>query len=997
MSADIEALLDAGLVAPVGTPPAGVGVGVGSGNRSRLSARAYEHPGLADDRRVVRLAPESLASAEDTAMDNLGFAAPAYTELVGVVRPRALRFPEWTLVHDPDHFRAAVRLSKELLGLSKLAAKEVGKARTEIERMADQLAAASPLSLPTFYEQAGRVLLDVGRRNAASAMFAQARAAERTHTVPFEDEAQYGIYLEFARAGALSVQMLGDYLRELERRCAAEVGYARYRRLSVERVVHGQVPHAALPDALRRLGARAGITGVEEDVRLCTDLLASPSMVKARAGFWKALAPVLARAAQAEPRVHGLLLDFMPAVPATPNVIGDELWLEILEGCGTLDCLVEGVEDLTVGTPGTQPADGAAGWLGRFGRNMLRDYYYYYLQREGKERHQACPPRLIELLRRMAPRLRAEGVPVRLEDRYMGVHVDLLARCLAEQIPLEDPSRRFGLREDQLQAWGVPGQADLSSLAADPRYGPHLKKTVRKLVENPQNWRFKSKSTGAWTQWLRVPGIASITAAWVDEQAELMLACRLMDLERSMRVWQRLYDFSMIKAVVATNPQAWARIMQFDIAGLLAESLRLGIPDEFGWAALEEACEDLDPLRGKKPDDRANLTTVDQWPYLIVSDGAKVAVVAHDKVVYREDLSTRPGYETRRKWLLRWTEGSLEIEDGVGGRPGVLPGSIELPDGSRSFGDVPFHAGDAECEWYGPVATDGERFWTLERTEKARGRYWRTAKDREWQEFEPETGERGETGRPEFFGRSFTDPSLAEQFAGAALVDGACSLLTMPDGAGPSPLGQYGRLVGWRTVRSEDGTQAGIGVDGREVSSVLAVEGYHRDDSPAIVGAIRFPGATADLPVVWHFTDNLTKSFKLTVLAPDGGAHAYIELGDVGVGHAAGSACVVPWQFWHFLIPRDPAGSAFLRGYDQESAYELLLASINEDQQGILEHVERLMPAVTDPRLRAGIRGYVSNTLYSLIKLIKFDRAVEAEESDRDPQDSDDERRDDEH
>lgn len=987
MSVDIEALLDAGLVAPVG-------VGVGARDRSQLSARTYIHPGLGDDRRVVRLAPESLASAEDTAMDNLGFAAPAYTEVVGVVRPHALRFPEWTLVHDPAHFRAAVRLSKELSGLSKLAAKKIGEARTEIERMASQLAAASPLSLPTFYEQAGRVLLEANRANAASAMFAQARAAERAHAVPFEDEAQYGVYLEYALAGALSVQMLGDYLRELQSRCAAEIVYTRYRRLSVERVVHGQIPHSAMPDVLRRLGTRAGIAGVEEDVRLCTDLLTRASLVKARAGFWKALAPALARAAQAEPRVHGLLLDLMPAVPATPNAIGDELWLEILEGCGTLDCLVEPAADSPVEA---QPADGAAGWLGRFGRNMLRDYYYYHRRREGEERHQACPPRLVELLRRMAPRLRAEDVPVQLEEPYTGVHIDLLARCLAEQIPLEDPSRRFDLREDQLQAWGVPGQSDLTALAADPQYGPYLKTTVRKLVESPQNWRYKSKSTGVWTNWLRVPGIASITADWVDEQAGLMLPCRLMDLERSMRVWQRLYDYNMIKAVVATNPQGWARIMAFDIAGLLAESLRLGIPDELGWPALEEACEGLDPMCGKQSDDRANLTTVDQWPYLIVSDGAKVAVVAHDKVVHREDLTTRPGYATRGKWLLRWTEGSLEIEDGSAGRHGVVPGSIELPDGSRSAGDVPFHAGDAACEWYGPVATDGERYWTLERTEKARGRNWRMATDREWQEFEPETGERGETGRPEFFDRGFADPSFAEQFADAALIDGACSLLTMPGGAGPSPLGQDGRLVGWRTVRSEDGAQAGIGVDGREVSSVLPIEGYHRDDSPAIVGAIRFPGATADLPVVWHFTNYLTKSFKLTVLAPDGRAHAYIELGDVGVGHAAGSACVVPWQFWHFLTPRDPAGSAFLRGYDQESAYELLLATVNEDQQGIAAQVERLMPAVTDPRLRAGIRGYIGNTLYSLIKLIKFDRAVEAEDSDRDPQDSDDERRDDEH
>jgi hypothetical protein len=85
----------------------------------------------------------------------------------------------------------------------------------------------------------------------------------------------------------------------------------------------------------------------------------------------------------------------------------------------------------------------------------------------------------------------------------------------------------------------------------------------------------------------------------------------------------------------------------------------------------------------------------------------------------------------------------------------------------------------------------------------------------------------------------------------------------------------------------------------------------------------------------------------------------------------AGTPFVPPAAFWHCLAPRDEAGSRALRGVTDEVAQELLAAALAdvaarprevatvEMMERTVAAVERLLPAVTHPRLRRGVVGVV--------------------------------------
>ena len=650
--------------------------------------------------------------------------------------------------------------------------------------------------------------------------------------------------------------------------------------------------------------------------------------------------------------------------------MGLELWLELLRDCGVFAALTDPPASVP---PAASPSDGAAGWLGRFGRHMLRNWYYAYDAWGNGDTHERCSPLFQELLRAMAPRLKAEGVPVRLEW-HNNMHLDLVNRCLAAGIPLLDPSERLWANRPQLEKWGAPDQSDLRAFAADPRYGPLLGQQVEKMLDG---------GSGGWPSqtygWLLVPGLGQLAGGWLDQSTEQLRGFGMAELEYAMPQWRENEDRGMLPHLRTAAPESWRRFADLDVIGKLAASLRRGILDEYGWPALEEACEGLTATEGERP----ALSVVDQWPYLVVTDRRTAVVVAHDREVHRERLAEGLE-EAQHQLLLRWTQGRLEIEHVAADAPGVMPGSAQLPDGSRTFGAEPFRAGAAVCRQHGAVATDGERYWTVDDTGWLHG--MRGAPSGPWRRFDPATGGLGERSVPELFDRGFVDERRAKRYGEAIRLRPACSLFVLPEAVTASPLGQRGALAGWHTVRGaripcrgglDHRRQAGIGIDGREVENTRPFETFGGAD-PAIVGAIRFPGAPDPLPITWHVTRVLHESCVVSLQDPAGQAQALVRFGDVRPGYAAGTACVAPWRFWHFLTPRDPEGSAALRRVSREQVEQLVRKCAGRDGAGMLEAVEHTLPAVTHPSLRAGVLGYVGKALAVLAELTRLDRVAAA-------------------
>jgi hypothetical protein len=176
------------------------------------------------------------------------------------------------------------------------------------------------------------------------------------------------------------------------------------------------------------------------------------------------------------------------------------------------------------------------------------------------------------------------------------------------------------------------------------------------------------------------------------------------------------------------------------------------------------------------------------------------------------------------------------------------------------------------------------------------------------------------------------------------------------------------------------------------------------DTGSSLLGAIRFPGADTGYGVI---SVSRYRGDYCTVCTGDGfEIGRYPEQGKPG-GFAAGTRLVPPPSYWHYLRPRDEAGSAALRSCPDELAGALLArvhsarvhsarvhsARVHSDSAlgdealhgtapddataGNAENaatalVRELLPQVSDASLAAGIAGVVQQAAISAGRLAEF-------------------------
>ncbi|MEV4414480.1 hypothetical protein [Catellatospora sp. NPDC049609] len=907
------ALLEAGAVLPVGTPVAK------DDTVDALTTRAYAHPVL-EGRTVVRLVPAAVGAAEDLSMEFLGFDKPAPVNEVGLVRQQALGFPAWALVHDPANGHHALALVKEIEKLARTAKSRIGPAKEGFDALGERLARAVPHFLPTFYEEAGRAFLAADSTTYAATMFGKARDAERAYALRIDEERQHAVFLEFALAGAITAKALTQHARELAARSTPTEAYERFLRLCVERTLGGLPPYAAMHTDLRRLAKAAKLDQAEADRDVLAQLLPAPALIRAAESFWTAYSTPLAQLAAADPALRGRLLGMFPA-----NCT-DDGWLGVLEQAGATRALTEPAAQVPAEAAAT---DGPAGWLARFDEHRQRRYW--------RDRHRSA--RLLDLVERMAPRLKADGVPVALARRHGSTDLDLLDACLALGVPVADPAGedRFNvagwLRDDK------EGRRELVAVAGDARFVGRLAAGVESHLEEGFRQVERVREVTA------VPGLRTALHHWLDQLAASAAGHGLPTLGGH---FDRIAQAACPEGA-AVNEPAMARLLAHDVAGVLAHTLRAGVLDEFGWPALEEAVVKLAGAGG------GELMVVDQWPYLILVQG-DLALVVGEQGVELEHILRIPA--DQRRWMyrtvLRYVDKQLLVCWDVGReRAGYWTGapddvftvpdeafqmyhqfSLPITGGGRTAGARPLHAGDRGERRGGRVLTDGVTYWVL-LTEDGKV---------VCREFDPATGERGRPSLPSFFEDGAAD--------GRHLAHHSCRLSVRDNG----------ELLGWRVHRDGTGAQYGQALDG--TAYTMPATAARRGELSA---AIRFPGAERTCGVTesrnWRNTG-------MSLYDADGlliGEYSPPSTGE----YARGTQVVPTPAYWHLLRPRDEAGSAALRALTDEQAAALLAEAARiidaatgdeaaaQITAGLVELVARQLPAITDRSLRDGVAGVV--------------------------------------
>jgi len=908
-------ILDAGGLLPVGAkPPAGERV-------DTVVARGYRHPALGD-RVVVRLTAEAVAAGDDLEMEVLGFAAPDPRGAVGLERKRPLGFPGWALVHDPAHARYALDVVREFKKEARRARSKPGHAKDGIDKIGERLGKSVPHFLPSFFEEAGRTFIEHGALSYAAMMFGKAREAESVHALDIDEAHRAHAFLEFALAGAVTTKALAQYAKDLGEHHDAATAYTHFRELCVKRTLGGMPPWGGMAKELRRLARAAGKDPDAEDASFLAEVIDSPALVNAAAEFWRAYAgPITALAAQS-PALRGTLLNLWPTpTPGGPEA--DAEWIELLETCGATRALYADGEPAEAG-----PAAGRAAWFDKLVSHTTRSW-----------RHGVPPAPVFAVLRKLAPRLAADGGAITCARRWGLIDVDLAELALELGVAVKVGERgRIDLEEWAKEANRADRGRDPVRVAAHPTLGPLVIASVAAEIGGEP---FDSAARGK-------AGLAAAKRSWLEGVLAAAETGALPAVEHALET----IDKRVTAATFAELPDLHARLAAIDLAPALARTLRGGIIDELGWPALEAAVAELDP------DGKATITLTGAFPTLVATNAVRAIAIGAAGRLGEHDLRLPAKAELH---ACRWVQGQLLVlfrhehksfaywsanpDDVIAidgyfySVPVLGQRSVVLEDGAVCEGGAALRAGDRSIslERSAPVS-DGTTIWRTE---------WKDGEHR-LREVSPATGDLGRASWP-----AFLEAFIADGWK----LNLATSYLLPAPGL-RSPLGLADGLLGVRARQPTDVVKAST------PWQLETIDGARWDGGAAggfPVGLLRLPGDERRRPVL-H--DTPWRGAGTGWIVDPAGGFRSCRVDSAAPGYSRGQAIVLPVPLWHLLAPRDPGGSAALRAATEDQA-RALIASVDTggkagdelpiDLAAPDDAVAARLREVADPRMRKGV------------------------------------------
>ena len=229
------------------------------------------------------------------------------------------------------------------------------------------------------------------------------------------------VVLEFVLGGCLTGNALSDYAADLQSHYSPREAFSIFRDLCVRRTRGGMSPWAALPKDFTKLAKAAELDGDQELEKWLEEVVEAPAMGRAPYQFWKTCSTHCKRIVARNPAFAVALLRH---TRPEPRYYGDSKlgpWFELLEEWGVLEFLWN---DTHQGAPPL--GEPIAGWFSHIVRDQI-----------------PAPRRTLEMLEKLAPRLKKENAPLSLSvGRRHGadaIDIDVLEACLQSGIKVADP------------------------------------------------------------------------------------------------------------------------------------------------------------------------------------------------------------------------------------------------------------------------------------------------------------------------------------------------------------------------------------------------------------------------------------------------------------------------------------------------------------------------------------------------------------------------------
>ena len=209
-----------------------------------------------------------------------------------------------------------------------------------------------------------------------------------------------------------------------------------------------------------------------------------------------------------------------------------------------------------------------------------------------------APARTLEMLEKLAPRLKHENVPLALSaarrHHNTAIDIDVLEACLVLGIKVADPT---GELDVSFWGWLSPNadhrlrNQDIVESAKDERF----KTAIMHGLEQALACRGGTVNRGYWLPTLEQQAfpLAARKRPGIKELWRVHMAGIITNLERSglasFELVYRQLKSTLWPDALRLFPDLAERLKRLDPVAMLRRTLQAGVFDEYGWPALEEA------------------------------------------------------------------------------------------------------------------------------------------------------------------------------------------------------------------------------------------------------------------------------------------------------------------------------------------------------------------------------------------------------------------------
>ena len=545
-----------------------------------------------DGTTIVRLVPTELLKAEEVALASVGLNL-GDDQIVGRTITRAVGFPAWPIITDPDNAQHALNLVRHLEWAKRNAEHNPRRIKERFDELITSLTNSAPHFVPTLLEELSRIFINVGNTNFARQYFGKAREIERAYGITIDAERHAAMFTEFADFGIIGAREFTAEAKSAGERMEPQAAFDYFLQLSIARSRAGAGAYVGLARDLRKLAKAAGMSAFDADKALIEGIIEFSGFREASAGFFRRIKLSLPKIAVESARCRAALLK------GRPRELSIDQYFTILHETGAFAELAADKEDL-------------AEWLVEFITTEYCSSYYY------RQRHRS--QKLIDAVVVAGDHMAGKTLPLYNNS----IDLDLIDALCANNI-----------------VWDLQ----------DVRYFRWVDWFDDKTYEDPSTSR-RDFSGVVHHEQLRDCLLGSISVGLIaGDNLDRILATPALRELCSKRLDQfaagcdRLTGFGpewnhfihtvlshlTDPRVVDINAEAAEKLFSIDPVAELQARLRNGIVEELTWPAVEQSMSRLlaDAPQG------ATAVFFETYPGVAIRFGEKIEIIDGDQVIAR--------------------------------------------------------------------------------------------------------------------------------------------------------------------------------------------------------------------------------------------------------------------------------------------------------------------------------------------------------------------------